>query len=92
MDELIEKMLQELGKLDTDARVEAINGIKQALRKVTPFPDEPVDCRVCKSLLRNDFWCKGLSFTQQKSNAYERYLQMMKQKREEDGQMSLFTA
>lgn len=44
MDELIEKMLQELGKLDTDARVEAINGIKQALRKVTPFPDEPVDC------------------------------------------------
>lgn len=44
MDELIEKMLHELGKLDTDARVEAINGIKQALRKVTPFPDEPVDC------------------------------------------------
>jgi len=44
MDELIEKMLQELGKLDTDDRVEAINGIKQALRKVTPFPDEPVDC------------------------------------------------
>lgn len=44
MDELIEKMLQELGNLDIDARVEAINSIKQALRKVTPFPDEPVDC------------------------------------------------
>lgn len=41
--------------------------------------------RVCKCLLRNDFWCKGLSFTQQKSTAYERYLQMMKKKREAEG-------
>ena len=40
--------------------------------------------RVCKTLLRNDFWCKGLSFSQQKSTAYERYLQMVKKKREED--------
>ena len=40
--------------------------------------------RVCKCLLRNDFWCKGLSFTQQKSAAYERYLQMMKKKRLEE--------
>jgi predicted phosphoadenosine phosphosulfate sulfurtransferase len=30
--------------------------------------------RVCKSLLRNDYWCKGLSFTQHKSSAYEKYL------------------
>jgi predicted phosphoadenosine phosphosulfate sulfurtransferase len=40
--------------------------------------------RVCKSLLRNDYWCKGLSFTQQKSHAYERYCEMMKRKREEE--------
>ena len=44
--------------------------------------------RVCKSLLRNDYWCKGLSFTQQKSTAYEKYLEMMKKKREEDSSVS----
>lgn len=37
--------------------------------------------RVCKSLLRNDYWCKGLSFTQHKSEAYKKYLEMMKRKR-----------
>lgn len=37
--------------------------------------------RICKSLLRNDFWCKGLSFTQTKSDAYDRYLAMIKKKR-----------
>lgn len=38
--------------------------------------------RVCKSLLRNDFWCKGLGFSQQKTKAYEKYLKMKKEKRE----------
>ncbi len=37
--------------------------------------------RICKSLLRNDFWCKGLSFTQTKSDAYKRYLEIVKAKR-----------
>lgn len=37
--------------------------------------------RVCKSLLRNDFWCKWLSFTQQKTDAYKRYLDLMDKKR-----------
>lgn len=37
--------------------------------------------RVCKSLLRNDYWCKGLSFTQHKSAAYQKYLEMVKRKR-----------
>lgn len=46
--------------------------------------------RVCKSLLRNDYWCKGLSFTQQKSTAYEAYLQRMKKQRELDDQGDLF--
>jgi len=39
--------------------------------------------RVCKSLLRNDYWCKGLSFTQTKSEAYRKYLEYMKRKRTE---------
>jgi predicted phosphoadenosine phosphosulfate sulfurtransferase len=38
--------------------------------------------RVCKSLLRNDYWCKGMSFTQHKSEAYEKYLSLMKRRRE----------
>jgi len=37
--------------------------------------------RICKSLLRNDYWCKGLSFTQHKSEAYAKYLKLMKKKR-----------
>lgn len=44
--------------------------------------------RVCKSLLRNDYWCKGLSFTQHKSEAYEKYLLLMKKRRE--GQWNLY--
>lgn len=39
--------------------------------------------RICKSLLRNDYWCKGLSFTQHKSKAYEKYLSLMKRRRSE---------
>ena len=46
--------------------------------------DVPSWRRICKSLLRNDYWCKGLSFTQQKSSAYEAYLARMKAKREQD--------
>jgi predicted phosphoadenosine phosphosulfate sulfurtransferase len=41
--------------------------------------------RICKSLLRNDYWCKGLSFTQTSSKAYERYLELMKRRRSEWG-------
>ena len=38
--------------------------------------------RVCKSLLRNDYWCKGLGFSQQKSAAYKKYLDLMKKRKE----------
>jgi len=40
--------------------------------------------RVCKSLLRNDFWCKGLGFTQHKTKAYSKYLELKKQQRKEN--------
>ena len=39
--------------------------------------------RICKTLLRNDYWCKGLSFTQTKSEAYEKYQNLMKRRRSE---------
>ena len=37
--------------------------------------------RVCKSLLRNDYWCKGLGFSQHKSAAYTKYQEMMRRRR-----------
>lgn len=41
--------------------------------------------RICKALLRNDYWCKGLSFSQTKSEAYEKYLKIMKRRRQKWG-------
>jgi predicted phosphoadenosine phosphosulfate sulfurtransferase len=37
--------------------------------------------RVCKSLLRNDYWLKGLGFSQNKSGSYERYQKLIQRKR-----------
>ncbi len=37
--------------------------------------------RVCKSLLRNDYWGKGLGFSQHKSEAYSAYLDLMKRRK-----------
>jgi len=37
--------------------------------------------RICKSLLRNDYWCKGIGYTQHKSEAYQRYLDLMKRRK-----------
>lgn len=38
--------------------------------------------RMCKTLLRNDYWCKGLGFTQPKSDAYQRYKVIVKDRKE----------
>ena len=43
--------------------------------------DVPSWRRVCKSLLRNDYWCKGLGFSQHKSKAYEKYLDLMRRRK-----------
>lgn len=50
-----------------------------------PMADKsnPSWTRICKALLRNDYWCKGLSFTQHKTEAYEKYKKLMKRRREE---------
>ena len=37
--------------------------------------------RVCKTLLRNDYWSKGLGFSQHKSEAYEKYLELMRRRK-----------
>lgn len=39
--------------------------------------------RMCKVLLRNDWWCKGLGLTQPKSAAYQRYMDIKKARKQE---------
>ena len=39
--------------------------------------------RVCKSLLRNDYWCKGLGFSQHKSEGYKKYLALMERRKKD---------
>jgi predicted phosphoadenosine phosphosulfate sulfurtransferase len=41
--------------------------------------------RMCKSMLRNDYWCKGLGFSQHVSEAYGKYLELMRKRRAEWG-------
>lgn len=42
--------------------------------------------RLCKALLRNDWWCKGLGLTQPKSEAYGRYLEIKRRKVNANGE------
>ena len=37
--------------------------------------------RMCKVLLRNDWWCKGLGLTQPKSEAYAQYIEIKKKRK-----------
>lgn len=37
--------------------------------------------RVCKSLLRNDYWGKGMGFSQHRSDAYKKYLDLMRRRK-----------
>jgi predicted phosphoadenosine phosphosulfate sulfurtransferase len=37
--------------------------------------------RMCKVLLRNDYWCKGLGMVQPKSEAYEKFKEIKRQRR-----------
>lgn len=55
------------------------------------IPDEgsPTDrntpswTRICRSLLRNEYWCQSLTFQPTKSESYERYRKLMKKRREQ---------
>ncbi len=48
----------------------------QADHNVEKLSFAPSWRRVARTLLRNDFWCKGLGFSQPKSEAYGKYLQL----------------
>jgi predicted phosphoadenosine phosphosulfate sulfurtransferase len=61
-------------------------GFAQGIPDESPYELEqarkaPSWRRVCKSLLRNDYWGKGLGFSQHKSEAYKAYLDLMKRRR-----------
>lgn len=39
--------------------------------------------KICKTLLRNDYWCRWLGFSPTKSSAYKKYQDLMKRRRAE---------
>lgn len=53
----------------------------------TGSKDIPSWRRICKVLLRNDYWCKGLSFSPTKAASYENYRKIMKKRRAQWGIM-----
>lgn len=52
-----------------------------AEHKLETYGKVPSWRRICKSLLRNDYWCRGIGFSPTKSQAYVKYLNMMKKRR-----------
>lgn len=44
MKEKINELLKEINKLEIDEKVEAINKLKNDLKEISPFQNEPVDC------------------------------------------------
>lgn len=56
-------------------------GIPEEQEKDLGYRDIPSWRRICKTLLRNDFWCRSLSFSPNKPKYYDRYLKRMKDKR-----------
>lgn len=45
--------------------------------------DIPSWRRICKTIMKNDFWCRTLSFSPNKPKNYGRYLERMRRKRSE---------
>lgn len=62
------------------------NGIPdEADNQMDKKKDVPSWKRICRTLLRNDYWCKGLGFAPTKSSNYEKYMDLMKRRRKEWG-------
>ncbi len=49
--------------------------------KLETYGKVPSWRRICKTLLRNDYWCRGLGFSPTKSDAYYKYAELMKRRR-----------
>lgn len=51
----------------------------------TGAQDTPSWRRICKMLLKNDYWCKMLCFSPTKTTAYDRYQKLMRKRRDKWG-------
>lgn len=61
------------------------DGIPDEQEKDLGYKDIPSWRRICKTLIRNDFWCLRLSFSPNNPRHYQRYLERMRQKRQQWG-------
>ena len=61
------------------------NEIQDCFPGDTAQKGKPSWRRVCKVLLRNDYWCRGLSFSQTKPGREKEYMALMKKRREKWG-------
>jgi predicted phosphoadenosine phosphosulfate sulfurtransferase len=59
--------------------------IPDALPGDTGTLDKPSWRRICKLLLKNDYWCSLLSFSPTKTESYERYRKLMQKRRQQWG-------
>lgn len=57
--------------------------IPDAQNSDTGSKDIPSWRRICKVLLNNDYWCRALSFSPNKSASYKRYNQRIQEKRQQ---------
>lgn len=74
-------------KIDTFRKWWMDRGYPEGIPDEAPYDLEaarkaPSWRRVCKSLLRNDYWSKGLGFSQHRSAAYGKYLDLMRRRRD----------
>lgn len=57
------------------------DGIPDTIEGDLGSHDIPSWRRVCKTLLKNDYWCKTLNFSPTKTDSYDRYLKMMNERK-----------
>lgn len=61
------------------------NGIPDAQEADLGGKDIPSWRRICKTILKNDYWCRALVFSPTKNDAYDRYKKIMAKRRSEWG-------
>lgn len=61
------------------------DGIPEEQDRDTGSRDIPSWRRICRTLVRNDYWCRTLSFSPNKAQFYERYRERIQMKRKEWG-------
>ena len=56
---------------------------QEADRKLETMGKAPSWRKIAKSILRNDYWCRWLGFSPTKTSAYQKYMELMKRRRNE---------